>query len=438
MASYKHLKMALEAIDFQSGAFFKELTLVLEPTFSKGTRPDKQDQSALAVHLERVIFKHVGVKSKIFFSNIGTYVEVADINANNILVNHWGSFVSAADGLKMIDYAGDSGMSTGVVDLKRSRISGDFSKYEVSINIDLAHFDTHRFTAPECASVILHEIGHWFTYCEMLDRVVTGNMLLTGLSRVLSGGDVSQREIAIKKAGNVIDMDNSVIQDLQKSTSDKTVVTVFITHINQAASTREGHSFYDINTWEMLSDQFATRHGAGRHLVTALDKLFAMDGVAQRRSNFVYYLGQVIKTALAIMTGAAVSLGVLAGSPFSFVAAIYLFLFCTSISVLTDDSDGAPIYDKPKDRFLRTRRQLVEQVKNPELPKEMVKSISEDIKLIDDVLSNYNERTDWFEAINNFLFSSSRRRRDSINFQRDLEKLSMNDLFLSAASLKTI
>jgi hypothetical protein len=437
MASYKHLRVALEAIDFQSGAFFKELTLVLEPAFSKGTIPNKEEQDSLASHLDKVILRHVGVLSSVRFSHTSTCVLVPDINARNVLINDFGFLATAQDGLKMIRAAADKNMSTGIVDLKKSRISGDFSKYEVLVNIDLDHFGKHKFTAAECAAVLLHEIGHWFTYCEMLDRVTTGNMLLSGLSTVLAGSDVKEREIAIKKAGDAVDMDDAVIQDLQKSTSDKIVVTVFITHISKKAMSSSDHSFYDSNTWEMLSDQFATRHGAGRQLSTALDKLFSTGGIIQRRGNIMYYLGEVLKiiaTIVAIIFTGAVLLG---GSFLGIVLGVYSSMYCYFVISMDHESDGAPAYDKPKDRFLRVRRQLVEQIKNTKLSKEMITSITGDIKLIDEVISNYNERMGLFEIINNFLFSSSRRRRDSIDFQRNLEKLAMNDLFLSAASLQT-
>ena len=432
MANFKHLQIALEAIEFQNGAFFKELELTLNPAFSKGTRPNKEEQTTLGLQLDKLIFRHTGVKSKITFTNYGTAVYVPDISAKNILNNDWGMFSSAEDGLKMIKEAGDSGVSIGIVDLKKSRITGDFSKYEVVINVDLNHFDHHHFTAAECAAVILHEIGHWFTYCEMLDRLVTGNILLEGLSRSLSGGDVSEREIAIKKVGDIVDMENSVIQDLQKSTSDKAVVSVFITEIYDRIMSKEGHSFYDSNTWEMLSDQFAMRHGAGRHIVTALDKIFVTGGMLQRRSNFVYYLGELMKTAFAVASIVCVFIPVT-----QIASVIYL---CIAYWMMSYDhqSDGAPAYDKPKDRFLRARRQLVEQSKNTSLSEEMIVSLIEDVNVIDKVLSNYNDRIGWLEAIDNFLFKSSRRRRDSVNLQRDLEKLALNDLFLSAASLRTV
>lgn len=436
MAKLKHLEIALEAIEFQSGAFFKELTLNLEPYFVKNNGLSKEEQHVLGDALDRVILKHVGMKSKVEFTHFGTCVYVPDITARHILQNDWGHFLSAKDGMKMIEHAGENNMSVGIVDLKRSRLSGDFSKYEVVINVDLMFFRGSFMSASECAAVILHEIGHWFTYCELMDRVITGNMLLEGLNRVLAGGDASEKEIAIKKAADIVEMDDLVFQDLQKSTSDKAVITVFITHVGKKAASREGHSFYDSNTWEMLSDQFAARHGAGRHVVTALDKVFSRFGSRQRAGSFLYYFGEIMKLLspiLMIVTAAVVLVNI------EIVLASILLLWYSYFAITLEyQEDGAPVYDKPKDRFLRIRRQLIEQVKNPDLSVEVVKSLAEDVKIIDEVISDYAERANWLESIDNFLFKSSRRRRDSTNLQRDIEKLAMNDLFLSAATLRTI
>jgi hypothetical protein len=436
MAKFKHLEIALEAIEFQSGSFFKELALNLEPYFVKNNGLTKEEQHTLGDALDRVILKHVGMKSKVEFTHFGTCVYVPDITARHILGNDWGDFLSAKDGMKMIEHAGENNMSVGIVDLKRSRLSGDFSKYEVVINVDLMFFRGRFMSASECAAVILHEIGHWFTYCELMDRVITGNMLLEGLNRVLAGGDASEKEIAIKKVADIVEMDDLVFQDLQKSTSDKAVITVFITHVGKKAASREGHSFYDSNTWEMLSDQFAARHGAGRHVVTALDKVFSRFGSRQRDGSFLYYFGEIMKlsSGLFFIATAAISLV----NIHVVLASILLLGYSYFAITLAYQEDGTPVYDKPKDRFLRVRRQLIEQVKNTNLSIEVVKSLAEDVKVIDEVISDYTERANWLESIDNFLFKSSRRRRDNTNLQRDIEKLAMNDLFLSAATLRTI
>jgi hypothetical protein len=438
MTRLKHLNIALEAIEFQNGAFFKELTLNLEPYFVKNNGLSKDEQRTLGSLLDKIIFRHVGVTTHITFSHYNTCIFVPDVSTRNILNNDWGHFTSAKDGLRMIDFAGENGMSVGIVDLKKSRMSGNFSKYQVRMNVDLGYFSNNFFTAGECAAIILHEVGHWFTYCEMLDRVVTGNMLLDGLSRVLAGGDVKEREIAIKKAADIVNLDENVIQDLQKSTSDKTVVTVFITYVSKKATTREGDSFYDSNTWEMMSDQFAARHGAGRDVVTALDKLTTRLGdTHQRKSNIMYYIGEVINVTVLML-----ALVITINTAFvSFVSTV-ISVLCLGLSYswisFAHLRDDVPEYDKPKDRFLRIRRQLIEQIKDTSLSSEVIKSFIQDIKVIDDVISNYAERANWLETIDNFLFNSSRRRRDNTDFQRDLEKLAMNDLFLSAASLRTI
>lgn len=433
MSKFKHLSIACEAIEFQNGSFFKEMVLVLQPAFSKGSALDTTEQKKLSKQLYNVIFRHVGMNAMVVFTIHPTCVYIPDVNPSSVMYGDWSKFATGNDGLKMINEIGNNKMVVGIVDSKKSMLTGDFSKQQIIINVDLNLFAKNSFTAEECAAIILHEVGHWFTYCETLDRVVTGNMLLIGLSKAMSNGDPSVREIAIKRAGSILDMEDHVVQDLQKTTSDKVVTTVFITDFGKKLMSTQGHSFYDQNTWEMLADQFAVRHGAGRHLVTALDKLLV--STEQRRSTFLYYFVEIARVAMSVLSIIAAS--IMASNPF--LTAILLFsIHFVILGSTGHEYDGAPTYDKPKDRFLRARRQLIEQTKNVNLSPEMIKSISEDVKLIDGVLGNYTEREKWFETVGNFLFSSSRRRKDSVDFQRDLEKLAMNDLFLSAATMRTI
>lgn len=436
MAKIKHFKIALEAIEFQSGAFFKELTLVLKSAFDKGTTPNLNEQKDLGAHLDKVIFQHTGVKSKVTFTLFGTGVYIPDVTNNSILTNMYGPFFKGADGKKMIENSDELGKSVGLLDLVKSRVSGDFSKYEIPIEIDLSDFTIHKFTAEESAAILLHELGHWFTYCEMLDRVVKGNMLLGGLCSTLSGTDFKEKEIAIKMAGDVIGMSKDEINSLQKNTSDKVITTVFITKVWALMKTKEGHTFYDMNTWEMLADQFAARHGAGRYLTTALDKLYVIYG-AQQRGHFIYYMSQITSALKITLRLVATALGFIASPFFGVLLAIVSVIFTINAITTAYQTDDAPIYDKPKDRFLRVRRQLIERLKNTELSPEIKISITGDIKHIDEILTNYEERAAWLEVVDNFLFKSSRARRDNIEFQKDLEKLAMNDLFISAASLST-
>lgn len=436
MSKFQHLSIGMEAVDFQSDAFFKELALVFAPYVEKGA-PARQDQDEMSKALSKIIERQCGMNSIVQFSRSGTCIFVPDIDGSNVLLGDYRGFANSEDGLKLIEKVG--GRSSGQVDLKKGRLLGDFTKYIARINIDLGHFGSHGMSAEEIAAIVLHEVGHFFTYCEMLDRTVCANLILVGLDRELRGGDVKRREIAIERAGKAVGFERTVIEDLKKSNNDQSVTTVFITEMTGDVTSQSAHGFYDLNSWEMAADQFAARHGAGRALVTALDKLFVHYGKPVKQGKIAYYLFEVFKVIglvfrLMWAVGSIISgtvLGVFGGV---FLLAIS-FLF---IRLAYTDGGDVPVYDKPLDRHMRVRRQLVEATKNPDLPKEMVARLADDIRIIDATTEGYTQRISWFEAVDNFLFKSSRLRRDTVKFQQDLERLAMNDLFVRSAELKHI
>ncbi len=432
---FKHLQISQEAIQFQDGSFFKALTGAYKSF--ENEKPSAKQSASLGKLLASMIEQYVGMNCEVVIKDHETCIYVPEIDKNNVLYGEWFGWADNADGMKMIKKA--SGRSSGGIDLRKSRLSGDFSKYKPTIYIDLRLFT--KLTSEELAAITLHEIGHFFTYCEMLDRMVSGNFVLLGLDAVLrSGADIKEKEIALEEAGKALGMDKAVVEDLKKSNSDKAVMTVYISEFAGSLKSQNCHNFYDMNAWEMASDQFAARHGGGRHVVTGLDKIYKMYGMSYSGGKFTYYLMEAMKVLrmITLLATAATTLAAgIAGSPFMLIYAVLLMGIGYLDLRSSHESGGTPTYDKPKDRALRVRRQLVEQLKQQTLPAEIIKSISEDIKIIDETIKDYYDQVGWLEQIDLFLFKSSRQRRDSVKLQQNLERLAMNDLFLQAAKLKT-
>lgn len=434
MSTFKHLSIAQEAIEFQNGAFFKELTAIYQPYV--GTNYLKKADvevmnKALAVCIER----HTGINAIVSVDNWQTCILVPDLDSNNVLLGEYRGWAKSEDGLKIIKKSGE--VIKGTVSLQKSTVTGTFTKIIPTIHVSKEHFEPQRLSAEEIAAVTLHEVGHFFTYLEFLGRTVAGNFVLMGLDKVLRhGADVKERHTAIEAAGRSMEFKGDVIECMKNASDDKTVITLFISEMTNGMRTENAHSFYDHNAWEMLSDQFASRHGAGRHLVTGLDKMYNQYGYQVSIDRVTYYFMEIYKVLMLVsgMFGVA-ALSLMLGAP-----GIMLGVFFMSITygMITNSHarDGAPTYDKPLDRALRVRRQLVEYAKQPNLPKEMVLTIVSDVRAIDVTIRSYTDHETWFEAVDKFLFKSSRIRSESVKFQKELEKLAINDLFLSAAKLK--
>lgn len=431
----KHLaqSMSMEAIAFQSGAFFKELQMLFEPYCRKGTSPKKGELAELAGQLDKVVFKYVGVNAAIEFAYTGSCMYPPDISTNNVILGDYRAFFSSSDGLKYISREG-VGKAIGTVNLDKSELTGFLSKIPVKIIMDIDHFVADNFTPGEFAAVLMHEIGHYFTYCELLTRTIMTNQVLAGVERVMREGDAKQYEIALKKAGEVLDVDKAVIQDLQNATDKSVVLTVLASEAAREARTSNGYSIYDQTTWEMMSDQFATRHGAGRDLATALDKIYGRYGQWFIRNSVAHAIVEALKVAyslfLIIGGAAATALGHMGG----------LVMILTGLLNIAGEVDFgvAGTYDKPQYRAARIKQQLVQWTKDPHLSKEMAEKVLDDIKIIDELIKKYAVNEAWFSLIIRKLIAPIGRRYDNVKFQQQLEAMAANNLFARALELQHI
>jgi hypothetical protein len=404
----------MESIDFQSLTFFKELTA----QFVELRKVKKEDipDSEIINTLSSIIKHHTGLNIAFNFADNDPSVAIPMVNKNNILINSFiRNYINSADGLKMINDS--KGVVRGSVNIKTGMVSGIFTEVKSTINIPVYMLsEKSKYEPEEVAAILLHEIGHLFTYYEYMSRTVTTNQMLAGLSKALdNSGTVEQREsvlISVKKAANLKDLD---VKELAKSNSSKVAEIVVITNIAKEVKSELGSNIYDFSTWEYLADQYAARNGAGRYLVTALEKLYKGMFNKSFRSLPVFLFMEALKLIL-------------------------LFSPASSISgfLLAMDSDGDGTYDTPEARFKRLRAQIVENLKDKKLSKEDNERLSSDLLTIDDILKNVNDRRQFFGVVYDALAVWNYKDRDQKKLQQNLEAIAVNELFAKSADLRQI
>lgn len=420
------IQLSMEAIQFQkSQAFFKELTLAFSDLKKKKASDLRKDTDASGL-LSKIIKNHTKLKVAFDITDYGPAVEVPHLNKNHPLVHDTKrSWISSADGMRMIAEAG--GVVKGSVNLATGQVSGVFAEMDNRMYFPADMIASAKYSAEELAAVTLHEVGHLMTYCEYMTRTVTTNQVLAGLAAALGkAGTPEEREavlISTKKALH-LDIDTG---ELAKEKDDEVVTYVVISNIAKTTADEIGFNIYDLNTWEMLSDQYAARQGAGRHLVTALDKLYRSFGNISFRSTPMYLGMEALKFTLVVggfMVSAAGGLTSLAGR----------YAVTIGLTLIAMDGMGDGTYDRPGMRLLRVRNQIVEEMKNNKLPSEQAERLTDDLAAIDEVLKNVNDREQFWGKLWNIFSKDSRRRMTQEQLTRELETLASNDLF--AASLR--
>jgi hypothetical protein len=418
------LSLALEAIDFQTnGSFNKELISIFEG-LAKGSGKELGDHE-LAQQLPAVIRHHTGLNAVVLFGAPTLASASALVNHNNPLLNAISieerEFMPNADADKIL-YKAESA-PVGRVNLKTGMVSGVFSDFPTFITLPTEVATGKGFTAEEKAAMVLHEIGHLEIYFEFLARTVSTNQILAALAKKYeSTGNIKEREVFLTKVKTLAQLKDLDVEALAKSNDKKVVEVVIVTSIVKAIESELGSNIYDMNAWEQLADQYVARQGAGRALVTALDKAERFDGNIAYRSLGYYLYVEAVKLLFAALAPLT-----------SGVTLIPLLIACGA-----DSTDQGGVYDSLKNRMGRVRDQIVEALKDQRLKPEEVNALNQDLGIIDEVLSNVKDRQQLLGYVIDFLSPWHRKRISQEKLQRELERLAHNDLFVRAANLKQL
>jgi len=203
--------------------------------------------------------------------------------------------------------------------------------------------------------------------------------------------------------------------------SKEGVATVLLQAEIQKSVSETGASMYDGTGFEFLSDQFATRHGGGLSLVTALDKIQRYQRNPVYRNAATFYSLEMIKT-LSFFAAVAV------GGPATALIAI----------LIVANNPHESTYDLPRDRAERVKRDLVEQLKNKKLDKETKQSLLDDLAAIEAVMETMTQRNGSLQLVWKVLSPTTRKELKHKEAQQTIEKLLNNDLFASAAKFSNL
>lgn len=428
----RSLSLGLEGVSFQNGMFFKELTMAMEEAKSVLKRSESaDDMMAVSVRLSKLVKEYTGMKLAVNITTdwtsemIGPHVMIPEVNRNHpLIVQEHRSYMSSGKGMKMIAEAGKGLM--GAVDLKTGMVSGVFTEIETDINIPVSFVEHSQNTAAEIAAVILHEVGHMFTFFEFMARSLTTNQVLAGLAKSYVDTDVAEREVLLSTVKKTLSLKDLDVAALATSGDLKTVQTVILSEIVVQTRAELGCNLYDMTSWEYLADEYASRQGAGRDLMVILSRMHKDGGDIFTRSNGAYLFLEGLKIA-------AILLAVI-GSILTPAAAFYFGM--VALIMISAETSSPGLYDTPVDRFKRIRNQLVQALKDKRIPKEKIAQLAADIGVIDEIIATCSNRRQLFDVVRDFLSPTSRKYRKQVLLQKELEDLAVNDIFIKSAEIR--
>lgn len=414
------LEIVLEAIDFQ---FKHVLPQVLERNVEDLIKIQPKDTKAINRHpIHRELQDATGMDIRIeLYEGAGASVFVPDVDINCPMVNQWRRYF--AEGKDSDKLFRKQDVINGYVDMERIRVGGDYSKIPVVINLGLEHINPDSrlaLSTREIAAILAHEIGHAFYYFWALGTVIADNYILADAARRLAG--VKDKSARLKILNHVCEETDTKITDseaLMKANKEEQCNVLLLKAVVEDRRSTMGEDIYSLRAFEKMADNFASRMGYGREIVTGLDKMFRVFGVDAYKSKAVFHITQIVSTCIVT------AVTILAWPMAPVIIAIVLFG-----NALEDE------YDKPKRRFEAMANDLRALLKDRTISANAVKKALADIREIESVTADMNDRDSYLLRLQRFLRPSIRRQSDNMDLQLLLEDMSNNKLFESAAALR--
>ena len=429
--------MSLEAIHFQSSSFFADLTKAISECWSEngqGSAYKDVIKSASAKKILKVIKEHTNltVEYSTRYIDAGPAIMPAMIRPDHVFYQDW--YRTDAE---FLDYFNDFAAKSrnkvleASVDLKNSKVGGFFAeeKNELMLPTDfLAYGSFYGFsiTASEAAAVVLHEIGHAFTFMEFLTRIHSGNQVLAYLNAKRLNLEPEQFKVVVANISSSFGMSKEQAAAIERAKNDEETA-VLLMAINESKTRSElGINLYDATSCEQLADQFAARHGAGKELLSVLDKVGGLE-VYENRHQYGWMVD--------ILTGTAViACGLLLGGAWAAVAGLYSAGMILSVVF----ADQPNLYDNAEHRPTRIKNDLIERLKDRELTNDERKGLIEIIEIIDKVIAAKKGFPNLSQHIALLLRSSYRKAYNFEILQKQLEAIASNHLFVQSAKLQTL
>jgi len=426
---------ALEHIDRQTDTFAKDVEDVISALITemqeKRQFGKNLDGTTHVKRLENMIFKRLGLKV-----NIKTMQHVACIlpyysNRNHIFLHEfWRGNVNLIDQSKLLRKQEGK---TGSVNIHKAYVTGIFSEYEHPLYMNFSVMVQYAsLSAAEITGILLHELGHGFNACYYSDRTDRTNQVLLSIGERVNGtrskDDLEYIYRELEKISPSVQK-----EEVDRFVNGSRVVASlawFSLVIGMVRSQMQNDRYND-TAYEELSDSFAGRFGYGRPLATALEKLSAHQVEKNPSAMKLAYLIEFIM--IVVTAGVAVAALI---NPVTFLTGCYIAVFSLFWTYISGEDFQDYTYDKLKDRYIRIRQDVIEQLKDKTLSKATVGEMLETVYVMDDIIKSTQTHRNLLTRISNLVFSNNRSALNSIEAQKLLESLASNDLFVASAELR--
>lgn len=361
--------------------------------------------------------------------------------SNNILVLQKFKGIDPEDELKgSINFAKQNNFKEFTIDYKKAHISGPITKHPAMVNMHYFYlFSVAKLSVRETSAVIMHELGHLFTWIDMGSRTDRTNQIMNQISNSLKNKKpASKRKVLLVALEKNKAIDNKDLEDLAKEERPMMLTTKLYGKIfNQQYNSAISELYTDVSS-ETLADDLSTKFGYGGELSTSLVKImnaFTKDAESILVPMNIWNIFAKVHNAFVMLSGVA------------FGSAVFRLVLLIAEGLLS--LFGAHCYrynmtyDDFKNRIDRIRRACINTLKDPMLSTDGKRALISQIEKIEAVQESYLDDTDYRSSdMGSYIYSMLSSERQKIDFEiileRSLEHLMNNKLFTMAAKLSVL
>lgn len=435
-----HSRLALEMIHIQDGQFGHRLNAEISKLTNKISSSEIATQSDVASsqevkNLQQMIFDRIGMKVTLLTNSMLAAVLPYYSNKHHIFLHDMlRGNISIKEQNKALEKAlGKSGF----VDNASVKLGGIFSEYDHKVFMNFMDLvKRYKCTSSEITGILLHELGHAFSACEYSDRMESTNLIIQDVcTRIATDKEntkqsyIYQEITKIDKTVTEKEIDNLV--NGSRIVAGYTWYKVVVEGTRQASKSQMYQAKYDQTAFEQVADNFATRFGYGRELISGLEKIIDSGGV--EKSATVGTINTLIEIACTVIIVGAIIGSAGAG----FVAApVFYSLLLGLVLYGSGENVRDYTYDELKIRYKRIRNEFINMLKQANLSKAETQMLIDNVAFTDNMINSTIQYESVYRKLSNLLLPGNRDAKNSIKEQQFLEEMIHNDLFLKSAQLQ--
>lgn len=341
---------------------------------------------------------------------VNAWTTIITVSKNHVFNNRLQRMLlSSADAYNL--YRKCNNVLTGQIDLEAGKVSGDFSLIPITIGLgNLMLSPKYGFTAEELAAILLHELGHDFTYCYALHYTCTTNLVLALAAKaIVNATDNKEKHAIMTDVQNTLGIKITNQEELTNYDKYENYYITMLGEYRKKVYDALGSGSYNTNMSEQMADMFAARHGGGLAIVTGLNRL-----------HKIFQPNKFVRVISAMQSLLAFTM--------MFPLTVPLFL----LGVMVNDFI-AGTYDLDKDRFIRVRNESIAALKDPDLTADEKKLILGEIEKMNEIIADTSNAWSFAGAAAVLVRGSQRNQLRQKRLQQDLEALTNNPLYALAA-----